>query len=88
VWHSGRSGIEGGMTTPSDWRTSLDGLPLEARLRALLVHELAADRAAGAPVEVAAATLRAAAQAEGLDDGQPWIDAAAARISAGRTIAL
>jgi hypothetical protein len=76
------------MTTPSDWRTTLDGLPLEARLKALLVYELAADRAAGASIEVAAATLRAAAQAEGLDDGEPWIDAAAARISAGQDSAL
>jgi len=76
------------MTASSDWRTSLDGLPLEARLKALLVYELAADRAAGAPVEVAAATLRAAAQADGLDDREPWIDVAAARISAGRTVAL
>jgi hypothetical protein len=76
------------MTTPSDWRTTLDGLPLEARLKALLVYELAADRAAGASIEVAAATLRAAAQAEGLDDGEAWIDAAAARISAGQDSAL
>jgi len=76
------------MTTPSNWRTHLDGLPLEVRLRALLVYELAADRAAGAPVEVTAATLRAAARAEGLDDRQPWIDAAAARISAGQTGSL
>jgi hypothetical protein len=76
------------MTTPRDWRTSLDGLPLEARLKALLVYELAADRSAGAPIEVTTATLRAAAQAEGLDDGQPWIDAAAARISRGRTSSL
>jgi hypothetical protein len=76
------------MTTPSDWRSALDGLPLETRLKALLVYELAADRAVGAPIEVTTATLRAAAQAEGLDDGQPWIDAAAAAISAGRTVAI
>jgi hypothetical protein len=76
------------MTTSSDWRTHLDGLPLEARLRALLVYELAADRAAGAPLEVAAATVRAAAQAEGLDVREPWIDAAAARISAGQESSL
>jgi hypothetical protein len=76
------------MTTPSDWRAHLDGLPLEARLKALLVYELAADRSAGAPIEVTTATLRAAAQAEGLDDGEPWIAAAAARISAGGTSAL
>ena len=71
------------MTTPDDWRSSLDGLPLGQRLTALLVYELAADRAAGAPVETTTATLRAAAQAEGLDDGQPWIEVAAARLSAG-----
>ena len=76
------------MTTPTDWRAALDGLPLEERLRALLVYELAADRSAGAPVEVAAATLRAAARAEGLDDGKPWIDLAAARISAGQVSSL
>ena len=76
------------MTTPSDWRTTLDGLPLETRLKALLVFELAADRSAGEPIEVTTATLRAAAQAEGLDDGEPWIDAAAAAISAGRSVAL
>ena len=76
------------MTTPSDWRTHLDGLPLEARLRALLVYELAADRAAGAPLDVVTATVRAAAAAEGLDVHQPWIDAAAARISAGQVSSL
>ena len=76
------------MTTSSDWRTHLDGLPLDARLRALLVYELAADRSAGAPVEVTAATLRAAAQAEGLDQDRSWIDAAAVRISAGHDSAL
>ena len=76
------------MTTPSDWRTALDGLPLESRLKALLVYELAADRAAGAPIEETTATLRAAARAEGLDDSEPWIDAAAAAITAGRTVAL
>jgi hypothetical protein len=77
-----------GMTAPDDWRTSLDGLPLAERLRALLVYELAADRSAGAPLEVATATVRAAAQAEGLAADRPWIDAAASRISAGRLGAL
>ncbi|MGY1810344.1 hypothetical protein ACI8AF_23500 [Blastococcus sp. SYSU D00669] len=71
------------MTATIDWRTQLDGLPLAERLRALLAYELAADRSAGAPIEVTAATLRAVAQAEGLDVRQPWIDAAAERISAG-----
>jgi hypothetical protein len=66
-----------------DWRDQLDQLPLKVRLKALMVYELAADRAASAPVEEATAVLRAAARAEGLDDRQPWIDAAAARISAG-----
>ncbi len=32
-------------------------------------------------MDVAAATLRAAAAAEGVDTGQPWVDAAAAQIS-------
>jgi len=76
------------MTTPNDWRSHLDGLSLEARLRALLVYELAADRSAGAPLEVTTATLRAAAEAEGLDSGEPWIDVAAARISAGESSSL
>ncbi len=76
------------MTTSGDWRTSLDGLPLEQRLKALLVYELAADRSSGAPVETTAATLRAAATAEGLDAGQPWIEVAAARISAGSASAM
>lgn len=71
------------MTVPDNWRAILDGLPLEARLKALLSYELASDRAAGQPVEVASAALRAVAVAEGLDDHQPWIDAAARRISAG-----
>jgi len=65
-----------------DWRSLLEALPLEQRLKAIAVYELASDRAAGQPLETAAATLRAAATAEGLDDGQPWIQAAAARISA------
>ncbi|MGY1743837.1 MULTISPECIES: hypothetical protein [unclassified Blastococcus] len=70
-------------TVPENWRVALDGLPLESRLKALLSYELASDRVAGEPVEVASATLRAVAAAEGLDDHQPWIDAAARRISAG-----
>jgi hypothetical protein len=65
-----------------DWRTLLADLPLEQRLKALVVYELARDRALGQPPETAAATLRAAARAEGLDDGLPWIPAAAASISA------
>jgi hypothetical protein len=36
----------------------------------------------GQPPETTAATLRAAATAEGLDDSHDWILAAAARISA------
>lgn len=66
-----------------DWRTMLEAFPVETRVKAVLVYELASDRAAGQPLEVASATLRAAAEAEGLDPDQPWIEAAAARISAG-----
>ena len=66
-----------------DWREQLDGLPLQSRLKALLVYELASDRVPGAPLEVTTEAVRAEATAEGLDTGQPWIDAAAARISAG-----
>ncbi len=65
-----------------DWREHLDGLTLESRLKALLVYELASDRVPGAPLEVTTAAVRAVATAEGLDTGQPWIDAAAARITA------
>ncbi|MGY1729878.1 hypothetical protein ACI798_00030 [Geodermatophilus sp. SYSU D01045] len=65
-----------------DWREQLDGLPLESRLKALLVYELASDRVPGQPLEVTTAAVRAVATAEGLDTGQPWIDAAAARITA------
>jgi hypothetical protein len=72
------------MTLTADWRTALDGLPLHSRLAALVAYELACDRAEGQPVEVAVAALRAVARAEGLDDGQPWIRAAAVSISAGR----
>ncbi|MGY1650930.1 hypothetical protein [Geodermatophilus sp. SYSU D01119] len=66
----------------ADWRDSLDGLPLESRLKALLVFELASDRVPGAPLEVTTAAVRAVATAEGLDPGQPWVGAAAAHISA------
>jgi hypothetical protein len=72
-------------TTPrveDDWRSLLDGLPLGQRLKALAVYELARDRAMGQPPETVAATLRAAATAEGLDAGHDWIPAAAAHISA------
>lgn len=65
-----------------DWRSLLDELPLEQRLKAIAVYELASDRAEGQSFESASATLRAAATAEGLDDGHPWIQAAAAHISA------
>ena len=70
------------MTVTADWRSSLDGLPLHSRLTALVAYELAFDRAEGEPVEVAGAALRAVARAEGLDDRDPWIDAAAASITA------
>jgi hypothetical protein len=76
--------VSGGTTSrvEDDWRSLLAGLPLEQRLKALAVYELARDRAMGQPPETAAATLRAAATAEGLDAGHDWISAAAARISA------
>jgi hypothetical protein len=77
-------GHRGGMTVTADWRTSLDGLPLHSRLKALVAYELAFDRAEGQPVEVTGAALRAVARAEGLDEGEPWIEAAAASISARR----
>ncbi len=66
----------------NDWRSLLGDLPLEQRLKALAVYELARDPAMGQPLETAAATLRAAATAEGLDAGNRWIPAAAAGISA------
>src|ERR687894_2644038 len=50
-----------------DWKSLLADLPLEQRLKALAVYELARDRAMGQPPDTAAATLRAAATAEGLD---------------------
>jgi hypothetical protein len=71
----------GHLRSMADWRDSLDGLPLESRLKALLVYELASDRVPGAPLEVTTAAVRAVASAEGLDPGQPWVGAAAARIS-------
>jgi hypothetical protein len=77
-------GHRGGMTVTADWRDSLDGLPLHSRLKALVAYELAFDRAEGQPVEVTGAALRAVARAEGLDEGEPWIEAAAASISARR----
>ena len=72
----------GHLSSMGDWREQLDDLPLESRLKALLVYELASDRVPGQPLEVTTAAVRAVATAEGLDTGQPWIDAAAARISA------
>ncbi len=68
-----------GVTT-SDWRALLDGLSVEERVKALLSYELAADRAAGQPVEIALTTLRAVVDAEGLDPRHPWVTAAAAHI--------
>jgi hypothetical protein len=76
-------GAAGNPRPVADWRQQLDGLPLASRLTALLVYELAADRVPGQPLDVTTATVRAVATAEGLDAGQPWIEAAAARISAG-----
>ncbi len=68
-----------------DWQHLLDDLPPEARAKAIAAYELAYDRAAGQPVDIATATLRAAATAEGLDDRQPWIEAGATCISATST---
>jgi hypothetical protein len=64
------------------WQEQAEELPLEARIKARLTYELAADRTAGQPVEITAAALRAVATAEGLDSRHPWIDAAAADIAA------
>jgi len=66
----------------ADWRDRLDGLSRGHRIKALLSFELANDRAVGEPVEVATATLRAVARAEGLDSGGLWIEAAAFDIAA------
>ncbi len=67
-----------------DWRSLLADLPLEQRLTALAVYELARNRAMDQPLETAAATLRAAATAEGLDASHDRIPAVARRISAGK----
>jgi hypothetical protein len=71
--------------TSSDWRSLLDGLSRESRIKALLSYELAADRADGQSLEMAIATLRAVAAAEGLDPDDAWITEAAAQIARGRT---
>ncbi|WP_344691226.1 hypothetical protein [Blastococcus jejuensis] len=59
----------------------MQDLPLEIRIKAGLVFELAADRVSGQPVEVTSRALRAVAVAEGIDSRHRWIDAAAAEIA-------
>lgn len=63
------------------WRDEVQDLPLEVRIKAGLVFELAADRVSGQPVEVTSRALRAVAVAEGIDSRHRWIDAAAAEIA-------
>ena len=63
------------------WTDLLEGLPVETRIKAWLVYELASDRVPGEPVEVTSGALRAVAEAEGIDPSHPWIDAAARAIS-------
>ena len=63
------------------WRENVDALPVETRIKARLVYELASDRVAGQPVEIAASALRAVAVAEGIDSTHPWIDLAAREIA-------
>jgi hypothetical protein len=63
------------------WRECVEGLPVEARIKARLVYELASDRMAGQSVEIAASALRAVATAEGIDCRHPWIDLAAQEIA-------
>jgi hypothetical protein len=71
-----------------DWRTQLEVHSLGTCMRACLVYELVAQHVAGQPVDVTTAALRSAARAEGLDDSQPWIDAAALQMSQERSSAL
>jgi hypothetical protein len=63
------------------WRDYVEDLPVETRIKARLVYELASDRVAGQPVEIAASALRAVAVAEGIDSSHPWIDLAAQEIA-------
>jgi hypothetical protein len=63
------------------WHEQVEKLPMQARIKARLVYELACDRVAGQPVEIAASALRAVAVAEGLDSTHPWIEAAAREIA-------
>jgi hypothetical protein len=59
----------------------VEDLPLETRIKARLIFELASDRVSGQPVEITSSALRAVAQAEGIDTRHPWIDAAAEEIA-------
>jgi hypothetical protein len=65
----------------SGWRELVDELPVQTRIKARLSYELAADRAAGQPVEIAQSALRAVADAEGIDSRHPWVEAAAREIA-------
>jgi hypothetical protein len=64
------------------WREQVEELSVETRIKARLSFELAADRAAGQPVEIARSALRAVADAEGIDSRHPWVDEAAIEIAA------
>jgi hypothetical protein len=65
----------------SSWRDCLEGLPVEARIKALLSYELAADRASGQSVDIVRSALRAVAAAEGIDTKHPWVESAAREIA-------
>lgn len=65
----------------TNWRVQVESLPVEIRIKAWLVYELASDRVSGQPVDVTASALRAVAKAEGIDSNHPWIDDAAAEIA-------
>ena len=74
------AGIPGSVTEGKEWSDWLAELPVDLRVKAVAACELAADRAADQSEPVVAAVLRATAAAEGLDEDQPWIAAAAADI--------
>ncbi|TFV79336.1 hypothetical protein E4P39_01435 [Blastococcus sp. CT_GayMR19] len=65
----------------TSWRDQVESLPVEIRIKAHLVYELASDRMSGQPVDATAGALRAVAKAEGIDSEHPWIDDAAIEIS-------
>ena len=65
----------------TSWRDQVESLPVEIRIKAWLVYELASDRVSGRSVDVTTGALRAVAKAEGIDSQHPWIDEAAVEIS-------